>query len=198
MQFGGDMNQQMMGMGNMGGMNTGMNPGMNFGMNVGMNPGMNTGMNPGMNIGMNVGMNPGMNVGMNPGMNIGMNPGMNIGMNPGMNFGMNFGMNPGMNFGINPGIMPGNNGTQVTNIDDKKGWNLIFQSTQKTVTITISEQKLIKEAISMYKLKTGTDEQCKFVFNNKELYPEMKICQSGLTNLSKITVISTQNLKGAF
>ena len=198
MQFGGDMNQQMMGMGNMGGMNTGMNPGMNFGMNVGMNPGMNVGMNPGMNVGMNTGMNVGMNVGMNPGMNVGMNPGMNIGMNPGMNFGMNFGMNPGMNIGINPGIMPGNNGTQVTNIDDKKGWNLIFQSTKNTVTITISEQKLVKEAISMYKLKTGTDEQCKFVFNNKELYPEMKICQSGLTNLSKITVISTQNLKGAF
>ena len=46
-------------------------------------------------------------------------------------------------------------------------------------------------------LKSGRTDKCKFIFNNKELYGEMKICQSGLTNLSRILVISTQNVIGA-
>ena len=49
----------------------------------------------------------------------------------------------------------------------------------------------------MYMLKSGRTDKCKFIFNNKELFPEMKICQSGLSNMSKILVISIQNLKGA-
>ena len=47
-------------------------------------------------------------------------------------------------------------------------------------------------------IKSGRTDKCKFIFNNKELFPEMKICQSGLTNLSKILVISIQNIIGAF
>ena len=46
-------------------------------------------------------------------------------------------------------------------------------------------------------LKSGRTDKCKFIFNNKELFAEMKICQSGLTNLSRILVISTQNVIGA-
>ena len=50
----------------------------------------------------------------------------------------------------------------------------------------------------MYLLKSNRTDKCKFIFNNKELFEEMVICQSGLTNMSKILVISIQNLKGAF
>ena len=84
-------------------------------------------------------------------------------------------------------------------IDDQSGWNLIFenQNDKKSLTIRISEQKLVKEAISMYMLKSGRTDKCKFIFNNKELFGEMKICQSGLNNLSRILVISTQNVIGA-
>ena len=188
----------------MGGMNPGMG-GMNPGMG-GMNPGMG-GMNPGMG-GMNPGMggmNPGMG-GMNPGMG-GMNPGMG-GMNPGMGMGGMYpfvgmgGMNPlmgmgGVGFvGIVPTQFPG--GTNIV-IEDQQGWNLIFenQNDKKSYSIRISEQKTVQEAINLYLLKSGRSPNCKFIFNNKPLYPEMIICQSGLKNLSKILVISLQNVIGA-
>ena len=84
-------------------------------------------------------------------------------------------------------------------VEDEKGWNLIFenQNDRQTFNIRISEQKYVKEAISAYYLKSNKTDKCKFIFNNKELFPEMKICQSGLSNMSKILVISIQNLKGA-
>ena len=164
----------------------GMNPAMG-GMGMtgmgGMNPTMG-GMNPAMGgIGM-TGMG-----GMNPMMG-GMNPMMG-GMNPMMQFG---GMNPGM---VSP--QPQTQADSNVSIDDQSGWNLIFenQNDKKSLTIRISEQKLVKEAISMYMLKSGRTDKCKFIFNNKELFGEMKICQSGLNNLSRILVISTQNVIGA-
>ena len=135
--------------------------------------------------------------GMNPGM-MGMGTGMG-GMNPGM-MGMGAGMNPGMM--PMGGMMPsvGQNQDSNASIEDIQGWNLIFenQNDRSTITIRISEQKYIKEAISVYMIKSGRTDKCKFIFNNKELFPEMKICQSGLTNLSKILVISIQNIIGAF
>ena len=169
MQFGG-MDQQMMGMG---GMNTGMG---------GMG-GMNTGMG-GMG-----GMNPAMG-GMGGMYGMGVMPGMT-----GMGGMYGIGVMPGMT-GIG-GQTPTNN-TNIS-IDDNQGWNLIFenQNDKTSITIRISEQKTVKEAISKYMLKSGRTDKCKFIFNNKELYQEMKICQSGLNNLSRILVISTQNVIGA-
>ena len=171
---------------------------MQFGGAGGMNPAMGGmgmtgmgGMNPTMG-----GMNPAMGGmgmtgmgGMNPMMG-GMNP-MMSGMNPMMQFG---GMNPGM---VSP--QPQTQADSNVSIDDQSGWNLIFenQNDKKSLTIRISEQKLVKEAISMYMLKSGRTDKCKFIFNNKELFGEMKICQSGLNNLSRILVISTQNVIGA-
>ena len=46
----------------------------------------------------------------------------------------------------------------------------------------------------MYKIKSNNNRECKYRFNNKELIPEMKICQSGLNNFSKILVISVKDL----
>ena len=178
MQFGGagGMNPAMGGMGmtGMGGMNP-MMGGMGMTGMGGMNP-MMGGMNPMMG-----GMNPMMG-GMNP---------MMGGMNPMMQFG---GMNPGM---VSP--QPQTQADSNVSIDDQSGWNLIFenQNDKKSLTIRISEQKLVKEAISMYMLKSGRTDKCKFIFNNKELFGEMKICQSGLNNLSKILVISYKNIIGA-
>ena len=164
---------------------------MQFGGAGGMNPAMG-----GMGMTGMGGMNPmmgGMGMtgmgGMNPMMG-GMNPMMG-GMNPMMQFG---GMNPGM---VSP--QPQTQADSNVSIDDQSGWNLIFenQNDKKSLTIRISEQKLVKEAISMYMLKSGRTDKCKFIFNNKELFGEMKICQSGLNNLSRILVISTQNVIGA-
>ena len=159
-------------------------PGMNMGM-----PGMNIGGMPGMNMGM-----PGMNIGGMPGMNIGGMPGMgNMGM-PGMNMGM-----PGMNMGM-PGMGNMADIGKVAGVDDPQGWNLVFenQNDLNSIIVTISEQKTVKEAISKYRIKANRTDPCKFVFNSKQLYPEMRICESGLKDKSKILVISLQNLKGAY
>ena len=181
----GMMDQNMM-MGNMGNMpNMGMPNMMNN--NMGMPNMMNN------NMGMNdmAGMMGG-NMGMPNMMN-------NMGMPNMMN---NMGMPNMMNNMGMPNMM-NNVGTpeaQKVSIEDATGWNLIFenQNDRQQITVTISEQKLVKEAISAYLLKANRTDKCKFIFNNKELFPEMKICQSGLSNMAKILVISIQNLKGAY
>ena len=181
------------------------------GMNQGM--GMNTGVNPmmqGMMMG-NGNMNPGMMMGngnMNPGMMMGngnMNPGMMMGngfMNPGMMMGNGF-MNPGMvpQMPINNGFVIGPMQTPMVgnmSFEDPNGWNLIFenQTTKTSISIRISEQKYVKEAINMYRIKSGTKENHRYIFGGKELYPNMIICQSGLKNFSRILVISTLLIGG--
>ena len=182
----GMMDQNMM-MGNMGNMpNMGMPNMMNN--NMGMPNMMNNNMGMPNMMNNNMGMNDmaGM-MGGNMGMPNMMN---NMGMPNMMN---NMGMPNMMN----------NVGTpeaQKVSIEDATGWNLIFenQNDRQQITVTISEQKLVKEAISAYLLKANRTDKCKFIFNNKELFPEMKICQSGLSNMAKILVISIQNLKGAY
>ena len=100
-----------------------------------------------------------------------------------------------------------NNNNQ--NINNKSsvlepGWLLIFQNKNNIgsdITIKIDEQKLVKEAINKFLLSldipNSTQRRFKFIFNNKELFPEMKICQSGLNNGSKILVIDYSNIIGA-
>ena len=181
MMMGNMGNSQMMNMGNMGGGNTMMM------MNNMGNP-MMMNMNMGNPMMMNMG-NMGNTMMMN---NMGNPMMMNMNMaNPMMNMNMNM-PNQMMN-------MPGMNNNTPVNIDDAGGWNLIFenQNDRQSFNIRISEQKLVKEAISLYYIKSNKTDKCKFIFNNKELFPEMKICQSGLTNMAKILVISIQNLKGA-
>ena len=77
------------------------------------------------------------------------------------------------------------------------GWILFFedQSQNSIESIKISEQKLVKEAIALYMQKTGKNGHYQFIFNLQELYPELKICQSGLHDLSKILVIESKNIE---
>ena len=212
MNFNPGMDQQMMGMG-MGGMGNGMDQMMGGGVNPMMGGGMNTMMGGGMNTMMGGGVNPMMGGGMNTMMGGGVNPMMGAGVNPMMGVGVNpmmgVGVNPMMGVGVNPmmggmipGVMPGFGGQNPAanmSIEETGGWTLIFenQNDRKAITIRINEQKLVSEAISLYKVKSGRIDKCKFIFNNKELFPEMKICQTGLQNLSKILVVSIQNVIGA-
>ena len=118
------------------------------------------------------------------GMSMAMNNNM-MGMQ-GMNMIMPMnGMMNNMNFGM-----------QNVNLYDPEGWTLLFENNKKITNIKISEQKLFKEAINMYKEKSGYTNDCKFIFNGKELNPEFKICQSGLMNYSKIIVIPFANVQG--
>ena len=162
----------------------GMNPMMMNNMN-GMNPMMMNNMN-GMN-----GMNPMMMNNMN-----GMNPMM---MNPMMMNNMN-GMNPMMMNNMNP-MMNMMNMNQNMNIGDAQGWNIIFEekSGNARVNITLSSDKKVIEAINLYKLKANrnNEENIKFIFNGKTLATELSLSQAGLTDNAVITVIGTQNVKGA-
>ena len=102
---------------------------------------------------------------------------------------------------INPlqGMMNNMNfGMQNINIDDENGWHLIFEDHNRgtTIVITISEQKRFKEAISMYLLKSNRTDRCKFIFNSLEIFPELKICETGLKDMSRIIVLSITNVRG--
>ena len=172
---GNQMNMNMMNMGNGNMMNMNMMNMNNMGGGVNM---MNMNM-PGMNTMMMNNMNnmPGMNTMM-----------MNMNM-PGANPMM---MNMNMNMpGANP-TMPGTNTNTVVNIEDANGWNLIFenQNDRQTFNIRISEQKLVKEAISYYYLKSNKTEKCKFIFNNNKY-----VTSSRTLNKSKKVIKSNYLLK---
>ena len=179
--------------------NGSMNP------NVMMNNNQNMMMNNNQNMMMN---NPMMqNGGMNTNMMMmgGANP--NMMMNPMMmqNMAMNQNMmnNPMMGNMMDPSMMMMmmlNNQKQMGNgIDDPIGWNLTFevQRNGNIYNIVIDNQKKVKEAISKFILKSNIKEKCNYIYNNKQLCEDLPICQSGLQDQSKISVISVQNLKGA-
>ena len=120
---------------------------------------------------------------------------MNNAMNPMNNIMPNNMMMNNMN-----NVMP-MNGQMMPQSGDM--WNLIFQrkisqtNTQQTVNIAIDPDKLFIEAISMFKLRIGSNENFKFIFNGKDIIRDLKISQTGLMNNSVITVISLSDVTGA-
>jgi len=86
----------------------------------------------------------------------------------------------------------------------EEGWTLFFVNPNiygSKISIKINEQKLVKEALDKFfqslDISNSTQKRMKFIFNNKELFPDMLICQSGLSNNSEILVIEIQNIIGA-
>ena len=122
-------------------------------------------------------------------------------MNPMNNImGNNMMMNNMMN------VMPMmNNAVPNTNQMPQSGnlWNLLFQrkisrtNTQQTINILIDPDKLFIEAVNMFKIKAGSDEDFKYIFNGKDVIKNIKISQTGLMNNSTITVISLAEVEGA-
>ena len=135
---------------------------------------------------------------MNNGM---MNPMNNVMMNPMNNIMAN---NMMMNNMMNPMPMM-NNVVPMNNQMPQSGnlWNLIFQrkmsrtNVEQTINILIDPDKLFIEAVNMYKIKTGSTDNFKFIFNGKDIIKELKISQTGLMNNSTITVISLSDVEGA-
>ena len=71
----------------------------------------------------------------------------------------------------------------------------------QVVNIRVSPNETVQHAINMYKLKTNTtekDDEIKFIFNGKQLNYSLTLAASGLSDASKITVISTKDVEGAF
>ena len=111
---------------------------------------------------------------------------------PNLNMGMNNMMNlQGMNLPMPMNAM--NNNIVNFNLPNEnfEKWNLCFENKLygKTINVKISPEKFVKEAIDIYLQKTGITDQLKYIFNGEDLIPELKINQSGLMNLSTITVI---------
>jgi len=195
------MNMNMMnnGLNNPMGMMNNMNMMNNLNMVNQMNQ-MNTmnGLNMANQINMNnMNMMNQMNM-MNNGM---MNPMHNVMMNPMHNIMAN---NMMMNNMMNPMPMM-NNAVPMNNQMPQSGdlWNLIFQrkmsrtNVEQTINILIDPDKLFIEAVNMYKIKTGSTDNFKFIFNGKDIIKELKISQTGLMNNSTITVISLSDVEGA-
>ena len=122
-----------------------------------------------------------------------------------MNNGM---MNPMNNIMMNNmmNVMPMmNNAVPMANQMPQSGnlWNLLFQrkisrtNTQQTINILIDPDKLFIEAVNMFKIKAGSDEDFKYIFNGKDVIKNIKISQTGLMNNSTITVISLAEVEGA-
>ena len=81
---------------------------------------------------------------------------------------------------------------------DPNDWYLLFdnRTSNKLTPIRINSNKKFSEAINMYGNKTGDKEKAKFLFNNKEINPELKIKNFGigLSSFSRIFVIHLQLL----
>ena len=100
---------------------------------------------------------------------------------------------PNLNIGMN------NINFEFQNQNFKKveEWNLLFEN--KTlggnVNIIIDPQQYIKEAINRYCLRSEIDpNNYKFMFNGRDLIPDMKIIQSGLSDNSRILAIQKKIL----
>ena len=90
---------------------------------------------------------------------------------------IDMGTNPMGNMGMDPTMMNqvmGMNPMKSVTISDTEGWNLIFEDKKgnKKITVTISPDKTVQEAINTYKIKAGLDanENAKFIFNGKQCY----------------------------
>ena len=122
--------------------------------------------------------------------------GMNaIGMNQmgGMNA---MGMNQGQNFNNNFA-----SSQPDSNVDNSETISVKFIKFQEgyiktVVKCTYSEK--VKDLIDKYRKKTGDDDLSeKFIFNTKNLCPELTIAEQGLLNGAEIKVIITKGIRGA-
>ena len=172
----------------------------------------------GMNqMGMNqMGMNPIMNqMGMNPINQMGMNALLmnQIQMNQ---MGMNqMGMNQqsmvnqqnnaqffNMNQPMNQQNMQNNNNNQNNqqNSQDYLTVRFIkFDGKNVEISIQCLYSDKVSEVINKYRQKSGDNDMTeRFVYNTKNLVPELTVAEQGLINSAVIKVISTKGIKGAF
>ena len=118
-----------------------------------------------------------------------------------MNMGMN-NMNDiqGMNMPIFINQLNGMMNNNMMNFQIKnehfEKWNLFFEDKVDgtTINVKISPQNFVKEAIDRYLQISGKTGKIIFLFNSKELDPNMKINKSGLMNYSTISVRVLKNL----
>jgi hypothetical protein len=84
-------------------------------------------------------------------------------------------------------------------IDSKNIWNLFFEDPNgRIISVVISNEKTVQEAINTYRKKANNNKKnLRFIYNNKDIIPQMKILESGMNNWSHITVIEPRNVLGS-
>ena len=79
--------------------------------------------------------------------------------------------------------------------------NIIFdQKTQRegqSITVQISADKKVSDAINSFRSKMFIEGEMKFIFNGQNLDPNLSLSEAGLKNGARITVISTKDVEGA-
>ena len=130
---------------------------------------------------------------------------------------MNTGMNPQMminqmnnNMGNNGDNQNQNqNNSSVSSVDtsqsNPQGINVIFrvsgaqQNNQPPVMVQCMPNEKVSDIIKKYRSKSGdTDETKKFIFNAKNLNPELNVGEAGISQNANIFVVATKGIKGAF
>jgi hypothetical protein len=78
-------------------------------------------------------------------------------------------------------------------------YNIIFEMKAggQSITIQISPDKLVSDAINSFKNKMLYQGEMKFIFNGQNLDQNLTIQAAGLRNGSKILVIGTKDIEGA-
>ena len=78
-------------------------------------------------------------------------------------------------------------------------YNLIFEQKAggQSITIQISPDKLVADAINSFKNKMLYQGEMKFIFNGQNLEQNLTVHNAGLRNGSKILVIGTKDIEGA-
>ena len=104
--------------------------------------------------------------------------------------------NMGNNFGQQ--VNPFAQGQQFFPAQDGN-YNLIFEQKAggQSITIQISPEKLVADAINSFKNKMLYQGEMKFIFNGQNLDQNITIFNAGLRNGSKILVIGTKDIEGA-
>ena len=89
------------------------------------------------------------------------------------------------------------NGSVITVDTDFYNIKFEMKSNYNIITIQISPDKLVSEAISLYKTKLGEKkEDMKFIYNGMTLDKNLTIKGAGLRNGSKILVIMRSDIEG--
>ena len=133
---------------------------------------------------------------------IGMNQmGMNqMGMNQmGMNqMGMNqMGMNQNQDQNFNNNFESSQNKLNANNSEELSVKFLKFQEGYTTTIVNCKYSEKVNDLINNYRKKTGDyDLTEKFVFNTKNLCPDLTVAEQGLINGAQIKIIVTKGVRG--
>ena len=105
--------------------------------------------------------------------------------------------NMGNNFGQQVNSFP--QGQQFFPPQQDGKYNLIFEQKAggQSITIQVSPEKLVADAINSFKNKMLYQGEMKFIFNGQNLDQNITIYNAGLRNGSKILVIGTKDIEGA-